>query len=87
MSKIYLTYEQLCERIHMCVSTARARVSKKKSMPPSFKIGRRRLFPEDELEKWEVAQLQQQQKIQRIESARLNIKQRGRPTKKASRKC
>lgn len=54
---VYLTVEEISERLHMSVGTARNRLSKGEPMPPSIKIGRRRLFPSIELEKWLMSRL------------------------------
>ena len=53
----YLTIEEVSKRLHIEVGTARNRLSRGDPMPPSCKIGRRRLFPSDELEKWIMAKL------------------------------
>ena len=52
MSKQYLTIDQVSERMHIEPGTARNRLSRGYPMPPSCKVGRRRLFPEDEFDKW-----------------------------------
>ena len=51
-SNVYLTIEEMSERLHISPGTARNRLSRGEPMPPSVKIGRRRLFPSAELEKW-----------------------------------
>lgn len=48
----YLTVEELAEKLRMSVGTCRNRISRGDEMPPSLKVGRRRLFPEDSLEDW-----------------------------------
>lgn len=53
----YLTIEEVSKRLHINVGTARNRLSRGDPMPPSCKIGRRRLFPSKELEKWLMAKL------------------------------
>lgn len=42
----------MSERLHISPGTARNRLSRGEPMPPSVKIGRRRLFPSVELERW-----------------------------------
>lgn len=56
-NNVYLTIEEISERLHMSVGTARNRLSRGEPMPPSVKVGRRRLFPTTELEKWLMARL------------------------------
>jgi excisionase family DNA binding protein len=52
-----LTVTELADVLHMDVGTIRNRLSRGDAMPPSIKIGRRRLFPVSELSKWLTAQL------------------------------
>lgn len=52
-----LTVIELADILHMNVGTIRNRLSRGEPMPPSVKIGRRRLFPFSELEKWLVTKL------------------------------
>lgn len=52
MTKKYLSIEQVAERMHIEPGTARNRLSRGHPMPPSCKVGRRRLFPEVEFDKW-----------------------------------
>lgn len=54
---VYLTIEEISERLHIKVGTARNRLSRGEPMPPSIKIGRRRLFPSVELERWLMGKL------------------------------
>ena len=56
MARIWLTLEQVSERMHIKAGTARNRLSRGEPMPPSVKVGRRRLFPEDAFERWMAAQ-------------------------------
>ncbi len=56
-NNVYLTIEEISERLHISPGTARNRLSRGDPMPPSVKIGRRRLFPFSELEKWLVTKL------------------------------
>lgn len=51
-SERYLTYEQAAALLCMSTGGLRNRMSRGESMPPSVKVGRRRLFPETELHKW-----------------------------------
>ena len=48
----YLTLEEISRRLHIAPTTARNRLSRNDPMPPSIKIGLRRLFREDEFEQW-----------------------------------
>ena len=57
MARTYLTLEQVSERMHIKAGTARNRLSRGEPMPPSVKVGRRRLFPEDAFERWMAAHL------------------------------
>jgi len=57
MARIWLTLEQVSERMHIKAGTARNRLSRGEPMPPSVKVGRRRLFPEDTFERWMAAHL------------------------------
>lgn len=52
MSRKYLTIEEISSEMRISVGTARNRLACSRPMPPSLKAGRRRLFPEDEFEKW-----------------------------------
>ena len=52
-----LTIEQVSARLHIQVGTARNRLSRGDPMSPSVKIGRRRLFPLIELERWVMTKL------------------------------
>lgn len=52
MSTQYLTLDEVSRRLHMAPGTARNRMSRQDPMPPSVRIGRRRLFPEDMFEQW-----------------------------------
>lgn len=47
-----LTVTELADVLHMDVGTIRNRLSRGDSMPPSIKVGKRRLFPANELNKW-----------------------------------
>jgi len=52
MSKMYLTIEEAARRLRVTPGTLHNRLARKACMPVSIRIGRRRLFPEDEFEKW-----------------------------------
>lgn len=54
---MYLTVDEMSELLHMSPGTARNRLSRGEPMPPSIKIGRRRLFPVSELDKWLMTRL------------------------------
>ncbi len=57
MQRSYLTLEQVSERMHIRTGTARNRLSRGEPMPPSVKVGRRRLFPAAEFELWMTSYL------------------------------
>ncbi|WMS85605.1 helix-turn-helix transcriptional regulator [Pleionea litopenaei] len=48
----YLTYEQAASLLCMSTGGLRNRMCRGEPMPPSVKIGRRRLFPESALHTW-----------------------------------
>lgn len=48
----YLTLEEVSNRLHITAGTARNRIYKGEPMPPSLRVGRRRLFPEIDFEAW-----------------------------------
>ena len=52
MATEYLSLEEVSRRLHISPATVRNRLSRRDPMPPSIKIGRRRLFPEDKFELW-----------------------------------
>lgn len=52
MATEYLALEEISRRLHISPATVRNRLSRRDPMPPSIKIGRRRLFPEDKFELW-----------------------------------
>lgn len=54
---VYLTIEEMAKLLHISPGTARNRLSRGEPMPPSIKIGRRRLFPVNELDKWLTTRL------------------------------
>lgn len=47
-----MSLEDVCELLKIDVSTGRNRLSAGSPMPPSFRVGRRRLFLKDEVETW-----------------------------------
>ena len=47
-----LTVRDVASRLHISVGTARNRLCQNFPMPPSLRVGRRRLFPEREFEIW-----------------------------------
>lgn len=53
---ILLGIEEVCRSLKITTQTGRNRLSQGLPMPPSFRIGRRRLFIESEIEKWIVEQ-------------------------------
>ena len=46
------TINDIAKELHMSVGTVRNRLSRGDPMPPSVKVGRRRLFPEDSFKNW-----------------------------------
>lgn len=52
-----LTITELSDVLHMDVGTIRNRLSRGEPMPPSVKIGRRRLFPIQEVNKWLLSRI------------------------------
>jgi len=52
MSKTYLTVQEAARRLCVTPGTIHNRLARNACMPSSIRIGRRRLFPEDEFEKW-----------------------------------
>lgn len=61
MSTRYLTLDEISRRLHMAPGTARNRICRQDPMPPSVRIGRRRLFPEDQFNQWMFERQQQDQ--------------------------
>lgn len=47
-----LTIEEVSQRLHIAPGTARNRLNKGEPMPPSIRVGRRRLFPESDFDVW-----------------------------------
>ena len=50
--KKYLTLNQVAEKLCIKIGSARNRLSRGDPMPPSVTVGRRRLFPEEDFQKW-----------------------------------
>ena len=48
----FYTLEDISAELHIRPGTARNRLALGQDMPPSIKVGRRRLFPVSEFEKW-----------------------------------
>ncbi|MDN7669377.1 MULTISPECIES: MerR family transcriptional regulator [Burkholderia] len=53
----FYTLEEIARELHIAPATARNRLTLGQPMPPSIRVGRRRLFPANEYEKWIAAQL------------------------------
>lgn len=53
----FYTLEEIARELHIAPATARNRLTLGQPMPPSIRVGRRRLFPAVEYEKWIAAQL------------------------------
>lgn len=71
-----LSLEEVCGLLKISAQTGRNRLSRGCKMPPSFRVGRRRLFLKEEVAGW----LKQQAGINTQESASLNQQsRRGRP--------
>ena len=51
MKPLY-TIQELADALRLEPATIRNKLSRGEDMPPSVRIGRRRLFPQDELESW-----------------------------------
>lgn len=56
-SRRFYTLEEIAGELHITPATARNRLTLRLPMPPSIRVGRRRLFPVDEYEKWIASQL------------------------------
>ncbi len=52
MTKRFLNLKEISALLRITERTARNRLSAKLPMPPSLKIGRTRLFDEDDVLKW-----------------------------------
>lgn len=48
----YLTVEEISARLRIKEGTCRNRLSRGDDMPPSVRVGRRVLFPEDAFDNW-----------------------------------
>ncbi|ACC76380.1 DNA-binding protein [Paraburkholderia caribensis] len=53
----FYTLEEIARELHIAPATARNRLTLGLPMQPSLLVGRRRLFPVDEYEKWIASQL------------------------------
>lgn len=53
----FYTLEEIARELHIAPATARNRLTLGQPMPPSIRIGRRRLFPVDEFERWIALQM------------------------------
>ncbi|QXE07207.1 helix-turn-helix domain-containing protein [Paraburkholderia sprentiae WSM5005] len=56
-SRRFYTLEEIARELHIAPATARNRLTLGLPMPPSIRVGRRRLFPVDEYERWIASQL------------------------------
>ncbi|MBU0538285.1 helix-turn-helix domain-containing protein [uncultured Zhongshania sp.] len=63
MSTRYLTIEDISNRLFITVGTAYNRLSTNKKMPPSIKIGKKILFPENKFEEWMEKQVESNDEI------------------------
>lgn len=61
MAKL-LTVEELAQELRVTTGTIRNRLSRGDDLPPSIRVGRRRLFPSAELEKWLAAMIEHDSK-------------------------
>ncbi len=57
MKNEYYTVRQIAKLLYLKEGTIRNKLSKGESLPPSKKIGSRRLFPIKEFEKWIASQM------------------------------
>ncbi|MCX7189142.1 MAG: hypothetical protein NTU92_02045 [Methylotenera sp.] len=73
--------EEVCKSLKITIQTGRNRLSKGLPMPPSFRIGRRRLFIESEIEKWLIEQAGIDSGNVRHQETIVNNTPRGRPRK------
>lgn len=77
-----MTLEDVCKLLKITEQTARNRLSLRLPMPPSFKIGRRRLFLVSQVKKWlcQQAGIDSGNDTKNSDSA-ANPTKRGRPRK------
>ncbi len=54
----FYTLEEIARELHIAPATARNRLTLGQPMPPSIRLGRRRLFPVKEYEQWIAAQME-----------------------------
>ncbi len=73
--------EEVCKSLKITIQTGRNRLSKGLPMPPSFRIGRRRLFIESEIEKWLIEQAGIDSGNTRHHETMVSNTSRGRPRK------
>lgn len=73
MKNSFLTIEEVSERLHINTRTAHNRLYSGKKMPPSVKIGKKRLFPEKLFEEWMESQVESHDiiAIQKITGGRI----------------
>ena len=73
MKTRYLTIEEISSRLLITVGTAYNRLSTNKKMPPSIKVGKKILFPENKFEEWMDSQIEFMDEIteKKITSARI----------------
>ena len=53
----FFTTKEAADKLHISIGTLRNRLSKGDPMPPSVKIGRRRLWPSEEFDRWIMSKL------------------------------
>lgn len=77
--------DQVCVILHISPQTGRNRISLGHPMPPSFKVGRRRLFLEEEVNRWLVGHAKAE--VSQVVATPLPIKRGpGRPSKISRRR-
>jgi excisionase family DNA binding protein len=52
-----LTIDEIAQILRMSIGTVRNRLSRGDAMPPSLRVGRRRLFPEQSLHRWSAKRM------------------------------
>lgn len=79
-----LTLDEVCTTmLKITVQTGRNRLSRGLPMPPSFRIGRRRLFVASEVDRW-ISEQAGVQISQEGDAPRQSTPRRGRPRLRAS---
>jgi hypothetical protein len=53
----FYTLEEIARELHIAPATARNRLTLGLPMPPSMRVGRRRLFPVEGFERWIASQM------------------------------